>query len=384
MRDELNEPLGQARPRTPLRTRLRPLGAWSRRAAFAAFGAGCGGALLAGHGAATGRSRRHAVRRDHHRATPSPSPTPAASAAGPRLRRPPTAAVSVVRKGGDGRRERPRGRRSSRSARRSAARSAAAADSAARRDVEIWVRCRAIAADGARPSDVYARPFAETPLTHGAPRIAVFVGGARARPADAPRPRSRDCRAGVSLGPRPLWRRTRESRDPRPRRRARDLAASADGGRRRRRSRAAHAEDARRATRRTEDSLHWLMARFAGYVGIENYLGAKFTADADAVSPTLAEIARRGLLYLDDGSSALSKVARPRRRPRSEGGRGRRHRRRPTPPRSTPRSRKPRTSRDAAARRSWSPARCPRRSTTSRHGRRVWRPRASRSPRSRR
>ena len=57
-----------------------------------------------------------------------------------------------------------------------------------------------------------------------------------------------------------------------------------------------------------EDSLRWLMARFTGYVGIENYLGAKFTADADAVSPTLAEIARRGLLYLDDGSSPVSKV----------------------------------------------------------------------------
>ncbi len=50
------------------------------------------------------------------------------------------------------------------------------------------------------------------------------------------------------------------------------------------------------------------MARFTGYVGVANYLGAKFTADSDAVSPVLAEIARRGLLYLDDGSSALSKV----------------------------------------------------------------------------
>ena len=57
-----------------------------------------------------------------------------------------------------------------------------------------------------------------------------------------------------------------------------------------------------------QDSLHWLMGRFAGYVGVVNYLGAKFTADPNAVSPVLAEIARRGLVYLDDGTSALSKA----------------------------------------------------------------------------
>jgi polysaccharide deacetylase 2 family uncharacterized protein YibQ len=56
------------------------------------------------------------------------------------------------------------------------------------------------------------------------------------------------------------------------------------------------------------DSLHWLMGRFSAYVGVANYLGSKFTADAGAYSPVLAEIARRGLLYLDDGASGLSKT----------------------------------------------------------------------------
>ncbi len=54
------------------------------------------------------------------------------------------------------------------------------------------------------------------------------------------------------------------------------------------------------------ESLRWLMSRFAGYVGVVNYLGGKFTADPHALSPVLAEIAARGLDYLDDGSSPRS------------------------------------------------------------------------------
>jgi len=50
------------------------------------------------------------------------------------------------------------------------------------------------------------------------------------------------------------------------------------------------------------------MARFPGFVGVENYLGAKFTADSQAFAPVLAEISARGLLYLDDGSSPRSLV----------------------------------------------------------------------------
>jgi uncharacterized protein len=56
------------------------------------------------------------------------------------------------------------------------------------------------------------------------------------------------------------------------------------------------------------DSLHWFMGRFQGYVGVANYLGSKLTADSAAFTPILAEIGRRGLLYLDDGTSALSKA----------------------------------------------------------------------------
>src|SRR5665647_3219346 len=49
------------------------------------------------------------------------------------------------------------------------------------------------------------------------------------------------------------------------------------------------------------DRLHWLMSRFHGYVGI-----ASFTASELALGAVLRETAKRGLIYLDDGSSSRS------------------------------------------------------------------------------
>ena len=54
------------------------------------------------------------------------------------------------------------------------------------------------------------------------------------------------------------------------------------------------------------DRLYWLMSRFQGYVGIANYMGARFTASEQALAVVLKETASRGLIYLDDGSSARS------------------------------------------------------------------------------
>ena len=52
--------------------------------------------------------------------------------------------------------------------------------------------------------------------------------------------------------------------------------------------------------------LHWVMSRMTGYVGLASYMGARFTASNQALTPVLREIAKRGLLYVDDGSSARS------------------------------------------------------------------------------
>lgn len=54
------------------------------------------------------------------------------------------------------------------------------------------------------------------------------------------------------------------------------------------------------------DDLHWLMSRFTGYVGLEPFLGAQFTARADVMEPLLQEASERGLDFADDGSSPQS------------------------------------------------------------------------------
>lgn len=54
------------------------------------------------------------------------------------------------------------------------------------------------------------------------------------------------------------------------------------------------------------DRLHWQMSRFQGYVGITSYMGARFTATEQALGPVLREVAKRGLLYVDDGASPRS------------------------------------------------------------------------------
>ena len=52
--------------------------------------------------------------------------------------------------------------------------------------------------------------------------------------------------------------------------------------------------------------LNWLMSRFAGYAGVMNYQGARFSTSATALTPVLATLNERGLIYVDNGASARS------------------------------------------------------------------------------
>jgi polysaccharide deacetylase 2 family uncharacterized protein YibQ len=54
------------------------------------------------------------------------------------------------------------------------------------------------------------------------------------------------------------------------------------------------------------DRLFWHMSRFQGYVGIANFMGARFVVADPAMQPIVREAARRGLGYLDDGSAPRS------------------------------------------------------------------------------
>jgi hypothetical protein len=163
-----------------------------------------------------------------------------------------------------------------------------------------------VGADGARPADVYARPVVERAELKGAPRVAVMVGGLGINQEGTIAAIDK-LPAAVSLAFAPYG--ADLDRDPaRAREAGHEIllqapmepfgSASAGPGPHMLTTAASEAENL--------ESLHWLMSRFTGYIGVTNYLGGKFSADTHAFSPVLAEIATRGLDYLDDGSSPRS------------------------------------------------------------------------------
>ncbi len=160
-----------------------------------------------------------------------------------------------------------------------------------------------IGPDGERPAEVYARPFADP---ENLPRVALVIGGLglnaeatqRAietlpgeitlsfvpyadnlqRWIDAAREHGHEVIIEVPLEPFDY-----PQNDPGPA----TLLTSSDW-----------ADNASR--------LAWVMSRAAGYVGVMNYQGARMTANAGAFAPVLQEIAGRGLIFLDDGTSPRS------------------------------------------------------------------------------
>ena len=166
-----------------------------------------------------------------------------------------------------------------------------------------------IGADGARPSQVYARPFRIEPTRSAAPKIAIMVGGlglsaASTRDAidrlpaavtfafapyggdlegDAARARERGHEAVLQLPMEPI---DSARNDPGPH--TLQLAASA-------------AE--------TDADLKWLLSRFPGYFAVSPFLGGRFLQSTDALSPVLQDIAGRGLALVEDGTPARSALA---------------------------------------------------------------------------
>ena len=54
------------------------------------------------------------------------------------------------------------------------------------------------------------------------------------------------------------------------------------------------------------EALHWHMSRFAGYTGITNYMGGKLLNTPKALKPVMLELRKRGLIYLEDASTAVT------------------------------------------------------------------------------
>ena len=167
-----------------------------------------------------------------------------------------------------------------------------------------------IAADGTRPADAFARPVQPIPGKPDAPRIALIVGGlgvSASATADAiaklPGPvtlgfvpygsdlaslvaRARDGGHEVLLQV-PMEPFQYPDNDPGPQTLLTSLTPP-----------------------QNIDRLYTLMSRFQGYVGLTNTMGARFTASEPSFAPILRETAKRGLIYVDDGSNPRSLAGR--------------------------------------------------------------------------
>jgi polysaccharide deacetylase 2 family uncharacterized protein YibQ len=167
-----------------------------------------------------------------------------------------------------------------------------------------------IAADGTRPADAFARPVQPIPGKPDAPRIALIVGGlgiSTSATADA----IAKLPGAVTLGFSPYGSDV-----------ASLVARARDGG---------HEillqvpmepfqypdNDPGPQTLLTSltppqniDRLYALMSHFQGYVGLASTMGARFTASEPAFGPILRETAKRGLIFVDDGSNPRSLAGR--------------------------------------------------------------------------
>jgi polysaccharide deacetylase 2 family uncharacterized protein YibQ len=163
-----------------------------------------------------------------------------------------------------------------------------------------------ISADGSRPLDVYARPIV-TSLTikPGAPRIAIVVGG-MGLSATATRLALEKLPGDVTFAFAPygadLERQAAKARADGHETILQLPMEAFEGAD----MNGARTLETSLTPDQLMDRLHWHLSRFSGYVGVENFLGQRFTAREEAIAPVMREMAKRGLLYLDDGSSPTS------------------------------------------------------------------------------
>jgi polysaccharide deacetylase 2 family uncharacterized protein YibQ len=63
-----------------------------------------------------------------------------------------------------------------------------------------------------------------------------------------------------------------------------------------------------------ERRLAWGLARFEGYVGLNNHMGSRYTENAEALAPVMAALKQRGLLFLDSRTSSQTMAGQAARR----------------------------------------------------------------------
>lgn len=63
-----------------------------------------------------------------------------------------------------------------------------------------------------------------------------------------------------------------------------------------------------------ERRLAWGLARFEGYVGLNNHMGSRYTENDEALAPVMAALKQRGLLFLDSRTSSQTMAGQAARR----------------------------------------------------------------------
>lgn len=163
-----------------------------------------------------------------------------------------------------------------------------------------------IAADGARSSEVYARPpvFSGT-IGAGSPRVAVVVSGLGSD-ATLTDDAIRQMPAAVTLAFSPYGKGL-DGAAERAKAAGHEVLlqiATASVG-----ASAPHALRVGATQAEVLDDLRWMMGRMSGYVGIGNFHGSPLAADQSAMTTMFQELGGRGLLYAEEkrpGDNAAS------------------------------------------------------------------------------
>jgi uncharacterized protein len=167
-----------------------------------------------------------------------------------------------------------------------------------------------IAADGVRPAEAFARPVSSIPGKPDAPRVALVVGGLGVS-ASATSEAIAKMPEAVTLAFMPYGADV-EHLVARARRQGHEVLLQVpmepaeypdnDSG--------PQTLLTALTPEQNLDRLYWLMSRFQGYVGIAGAMGSRFTASEQSFAPILRETAKRGLIFVDDGSNPRSVAGR--------------------------------------------------------------------------
>jgi polysaccharide deacetylase 2 family uncharacterized protein YibQ len=187
-----------------------------------------------------------------------------------------------------------------------ARRSLAAAPIAAVTEVTTWGQLPRISKGGDKPSKVYARPASLNDIHSDAPKIAILLGGLGLN-AKLTQRAIKELPGEVTLAFAPYG----ENLQPqvnKARAQGHEVFLqmplepigypASNPGPKTLLGDATEAENI--------DAMRWQMSRFSGYAGVVNYMGGRFLSMPKALRPMFGELKNRGLLFLEDGSLALS------------------------------------------------------------------------------